>query len=286
MLYEQEDNELSVLIDNTPHDVLVSINKIVFEQLLNDKFVAYFKDFKDDMSSLYAFYISISKDLQVDKNFKTFMRFFINYIDMNDIQVTFQHGSVGYVHRPCVLSLKTLDHFVFALKKRYSKCNRNVLSRDMWDLWRWKHIVFTITSGPKQKWLNTVLVFRDRNVKETVEMMQMEYNRTMKSITRFGKTIQDLPHADEEIGKILQQTHKLKKIMSQFSTIRKVYDLVNEILQFVCCIDRVYEHLWVLHYLLNEYIEDQNPDLLLWMKGDDSAEEIWSRVIFDLMNHA
>jgi hypothetical protein len=247
MLDKQEDNELSVLIDNTPHDVLVSINKIVFEQLLNDKFVAYFKDFKDDMSSLYAFYISISKDLQVDKNFKTFMRFFINYIDKNDIQVTFQHGAVGYVHGPCVLSVKTLDHFVFALKKRYSKSKLSKEAKYMYQLWTWKHVVLTITKGPNS---TTVCVFRDRIVKETEEMMHMEYSRTIKSITRLDEIIPGLKQ------KLLEDTNYLKKYMSSFLTRSTTYDWECDVMDFMHCVLGIYKYLRRLRD--PEWFEDWN----------------------------
>jgi hypothetical protein len=73
----QESNDISAFLDNTPNDVLELMNKIAFEQLLDDKFASFFKKYKDDLSQLYAFYVSIASDLQPNKPFRTFMQFFI-----------------------------------------------------------------------------------------------------------------------------------------------------------------------------------------------------------------
>jgi hypothetical protein len=268
---KQEDNEIGVLLDNTPADVKISINKLVFEELLNDKFTAYFKDYKDDISQLYAFYISIAKDLQVKKSFKTFMRFFINYIDKNNIKVHFKRGIYG-TNGLSILSKETLTDFVDALTEAYSNREFTAETYTMSDLWRDTHLSLQIK---KSDTLKKVFVFRDKIVKENEKIMKAQHDDAMKAVVEFGKTLQGIPHADDEIQRILDTSKSLKKHMSKYLSRTTIDGWRHDIHEFENDISYIYVHLENLKFLLDAYLEDPtNNDLLLWMEDNIMYSDI------------
>jgi hypothetical protein len=251
----------------------VSLPKMAFETLLHERFKAYFKDHKEDMSQLYIFYRSIVKNIQVKKSFRTFLKYFIDFIEKNDIKVSFKNGFYGGRNRR-VLSHRTLEEFMDTLLEVYMYRTVDKSSFGQTTLWHETHISFDIKIYNTH---NEVLVFRNKVYQEDEEMILLKYNDAVRAVTDFRVALWNIPHADDEIKRVMSRFAYIKKMMLKYSSAPEA-ERSRCLFEFESSILYVYEHLQNLRILLDEYI--QNPqcnDLLLWME-DNAYEYIMLRV--------
>jgi hypothetical protein len=267
-------------LKNTPIDVLELLNKQVFAVALDDMFTEYFESHEQDLSQLYAYYISISKDLRVDNTLEAFLQHFVKYIDKNNINIIFKNGYSPNNHggfNMCQLSEDTVNDLIVALKKVYRdrKMEDDTSLYRQSTLWHDVHVSFDIKTPDSRK---EVLVFRNKVYKEDEKALKLKYDDTYKAFAEFAKKLDGIPHADREIGGILEQFAVLRKVMDDYS--KHPETLRNGVLsKFADKMTYVVEHLENLEILLNEYQQDSScVDLLLFME-DHGRFQIIDRVV-------
>jgi hypothetical protein len=264
MSTRQEKNDIGTFIDNTPNDVLVMMNKMAFEQLLDDKFASFFKKYKDDLSQLYAFYVSIANDLQAQKSFRAFMQFFIKYIEKKNITVKFGHGTWKQ-REQTLLCEKTLDSFILALLEIYRDREFSKKRYCVADLWKHYHVTLGITIADST---NYIPAFWYKVVKESHKSIKLQYEDFCIEVTELVRRVQNIVHTDHEIQQMLErELYKLEKMTNDLSAFTQNVRSFHSVCKFEEKMEIVDNRMLQIKMIFGEYMEDPtDSEAVSWAK--------------------